>query len=87
MRIIMDDSKKVRVVFEFDRKDYDNVLFLLGAADHEVDEIEKTWEVMTAEDVILARDTFASFGISSQEMLAMFVSAAVILVENKVKSK
>lgn len=37
----MDDSKKVRVVFEFDRKDYDNVLFLLGAADHKINEIEK----------------------------------------------
>lgn len=83
----MDDNKKVRVVFEFDRKDYDNVLFLIGAAGQEVDEIEKVWEVMTAEDVILHRDTFASLGISSQETLAMFVSAAVILVEDKVKSK
>lgn len=83
----MDDNKKVRVVFEFDRKDYDNVLFLIGAAGQEVDEIEKVWEVMTAEDVILSRNSFADLGATPAEMLAMFVSFAIASVEDKVKSK
>lgn len=82
----MEDGK-VRVVFEFDRKDYDNVLFLLGAADQEIEEIEKTWEVMTAEDVILKRDSFVPLNISPQEVISMFVTGAVISVEDKVKSR
>lgn len=44
--------------------------FLLGAADQEIEEIEKTWEVLTSEEVI-----------------SMFVTGAVISVEDKVKSR
>ncbi len=83
----MEESKKVRVVFEFDRKDYDNVLFLLGAADQEIDEVEKIWEAMTSEDLILKRDSFASLGVAPQKMLAMFVTGAVVSVEDNVKSQ
>lgn len=83
----MIENKKVRVVFEFDRKDYDNVLFLLGAAEHEVAEIEKTWEVLTEEDVILHRSSFVSLGATPAETLAMFVSFAITSVEDKVKSQ
>ncbi len=82
----MADNQKVRVVFEFDRKDYDNVLFLLGTNFHNKDEVENAWEVMTSEDVILKSDSFASQGITPQEMLAMFVAWAVITVEDQVKS-
>ena len=83
----MEESKKVRVVFEFDRKDYDNILFMLGAADHEIDEVEKIWEAMTSADLMLKRDSFASLGMTPQELLAMFVAGAVVLVEDKVKSQ
>ena len=83
----MADNQKVKVVFEFDRKDYDNVLFLLGTSSHDKDEVEKAWEVMTSEDVVLKSDSFASLGVSPQEMLAMFVAGAMVLVENKAKSK
>ena len=83
----MERNNKVRVVFEFDRKDYDNVLFLIGATGQEVDEIEKVWEMMTAEDVILHRNSFADLGATPAEMLAMFVSFAITSVEDKVKSK
>lgn len=83
----MADNQKVRVAFEFDRKDYDNVLFLLGAADHEIEEIEKTWEVLTSEEVVLKRDSFVPLNISPQEVISMFVTGAVILVEDKVKSR
>ncbi len=82
----MADNQKVKVVFEFDRKDYDNVLFLLGTNSHNKDEVEIAWEVMTSEDVILKSDSFASLGITPQEMLAMFVAGAVITVEDQVKS-
>ena len=82
----MADSQNVRVVFEFDRKDYDNVLFLLGMSSHDKDEVEKAWEVMTSEDVILKRDSFVSLGVTPQKMLAMFVAGAVVTVEGKVKA-
>lgn len=83
----MADNQKVKVVFEFDRRDYENVLFLLGTNSNDKDEAEKAWMEMTSEDVILKSDSFASLGISPQEMLAMFVAAAVVTVENKVKQK
>lgn len=83
----MTENKKVRVVFEFDRKDYDNVLFCLGINSEDKDDVERAWEAMTTEDVVLKRDSFSSLGISSQEMLAMFVTGAVVLVEDKVKSQ
>lgn len=82
----MADNQKVRVVFEFDRKDYDNVLFLLGTSSHDKDEVEKAWEVMTSEDVILKSDSFVSLGVTPQEMLAMFVAGAVVTVEDQVKA-
>lgn len=82
----MADSQNVRVVFEFDRKDYDNVLFLLGTSSHDKDEVEKAWEVMTSEDVILKSDSFASLGVTPQEILAMFVAAAMIVVKDQVKA-
>lgn len=83
----MADNQKVKVVFEFDRRDYENVLFLLGTNSNDKDEAEKAWMAMTSEDVILKSDSFASLGISPLEMLAMFVAAAVVTVENKVKQK
>lgn len=82
----MADNQKVRVVFEFDRKDYDNVLFLLGTSSHDRDEVEKAWEVMTSEDVILKSDSFASLGVTPQEMLTMFVAAALVTVKDQVKA-
>ena len=82
----MTDNQKVRVVFEFDRKDYDNVLFLLGT-NYNNDEVERAWEAMTAEEVALKSDSFATLGVSPQEMLAMFVAGAVIATEDKVKTK
>lgn len=74
------DNQKVRVVFEFDRKDYDNVLFLLGTSSNDRDELEKVWEVMTSEDVILKSDSFASIGITPQDILTIFVSGAMVTV-------
>lgn len=83
----MADNQKVKVVFEFDRRDYENVLFLIGATNQDTPEIEKTWDAMVSEDVVLKSDSFASLGATPAEMLAMFVSFAITSVEDKVKSK
>jgi hypothetical protein len=83
----MADNQKVKVIFEFDRRDYENVLFLIGATNQDTPEIEKTWDAMVSEDVVLKSDSFASLGATPAEMLAMFVSFAITSVEDKVKSK
>lgn len=83
----MADNQKVKVVFEFDRRDYENVLFLIGATNQDTPEIEKTWDAMVSEDVVLKSDSFASLGATPAEMLAMFVSFAITSVEDKAKSK
>ena len=83
----MADNQKVKVIFEFDRRDYENVLFLIGATNQDAPEIEKTWDAMVSEDVVLKSDSFASLGATPAEMLAMFVSFAITSVEDKVKSK
>ena len=49
----MAEEQKVKVVFEFDRKDYENVLFLL---DQEQDkDTEKAWEEYNAQILLDAR--------------------------------
>lgn len=83
----MADNQKVKVVFEFDRRDYENALFLIGATNQDTPEIEKTWDAMVSEDVVLKSDSFASLGATPAEMLALFVSFAITSVEDKVKSK
>ncbi len=83
----MEENKKVRVVFEFDRKDYETVLLCLGVDSDDKEEVERAWDVMSTEDVVLKRDSFRTLGVSSLEMLTMFVSGAVVSVEDKVKSQ
>ena len=47
-------KEKVKVVFEFDKKDYENVLFLM---DRENDAHSKEfWNVMSERDVVLSLD-------------------------------
>lgn len=83
----MADNQKVKMVFEFDRKDYDNVCFFLGAEAKDQEVIEKAWEAMTSENVVLRSDSFSLLGLKPREMLALFVSFAFTSVEDKVKSK
>lgn len=77
------EEEKVKVVFEFDRKDYENVLFLL---DEQMDNnSEKAWEVMTREDVVVSKEMVAKmFGMSQKEVLAMFTSIAVLWAQDKI---
>lgn len=83
----MADNQKVKMVFEFDRKDYDFVCFFLEADAKDQEEIEKVWEAMTSENVVLRSDSFSSLGLKPHEMLTMFVTFAITSVEDKVKSK
>ena len=81
----MAEEQKVKVVFEFDREDYENVLFLL---DQEQDkDIEKVWEVMTSEEVIISKELIArNLGKSKKELIVIFASLAVTWAEEKIKS-
>ena len=81
----MAEQQKVKVVFEFDRKDYENVLFLL---DQEQDkDTEKAWEVMTSEEVVISKEMLAKkFGISQKEVLAMFASFSIMWAQKKIYS-
>lgn len=81
----MAEEQKVKVVFEFDRKDYENVLFLL---DQEQDkDTENVWEVITSEDVVISKEMLAKkFGISQKEVLVMFASFAIMWAQKKIYS-
>lgn len=77
------EEQKVKVVFEFDRKDYENVLFLL---DQEQDkDTEKVWEVITSEDVVISKEMLAKkFQMPQKDVLVMFVSIALMSAQDKI---
>ena len=81
----MAEEQKVKVVFEFDRKDYENYLFLLNQEPDE--ETEQAWDVMTSEEVIISKELIArNLGKSKKELLVIFASLAVSWAEEKIKS-
>lgn len=79
----MAEEQKVKVVFEFNKDDYNKYLFLI---DQEPDkDTEKAWEVMMKEGINLSTSSIAkNIGISQKEALAMFVALAVMEVKDKV---
>ena len=79
----MAEEEKVKVVFEFNKDDYNKYLFLI---DQEPDkDTEKAWEVMVKEGINLSTSSIAkNIGIYQKEALAMFVSLAVMEVKDKV---
>ena len=83
----MAEKQKVRIFFEFDRRDYDNVVFFIDTNIKDREDIEKVWNAMTSEEIILQKDSFALLGLSQRDMMALFVSIAIVWVEEKVKSK
>lgn len=78
------EEERVKVVFEFDKDDYNKYLFLI---DQEPDkDTDKAWDVMVKEGVTLSTNLVAkNIGISSKEVLALFISMAVMAVKDKVK--
>ena len=77
------EEERVKVVFEFDKDDYNKYLFLI---DQEPDkDTDKAWDVMVKEGVNLSTNLVAkNIGISSKEVLALFISMAVMAVKDKV---
>ena len=78
------EEERVKVVFEFDKDDYNKYLFLI---DQEPDkDTDKAWDVMVKEGVNLSTTSVTkNFGISNKEALAIFISMAVMAVKDKVK--
>lgn len=77
------EEQKVKVVFEFDRKDYENVLFLLDQKQDK--DTEQAWETMISEDVVVSREMIAKkFQMPQKDVLAMFVSIALMSVQDKI---
>ena len=78
------EEERVKVVFDFNKDDYNKYLFLI---DQEPDkDTEKAWEVMVKEGINLSTSSIAkNIGISQKEALAMFVALAVMDVKDKVK--
>lgn len=78
------EEERVKIVFEFNKDDYNKYLFLI---DQEPDKnTEKAWEVMVKEGINLSTSSIAkNIGLSQKEALAMFVALAVMEVKDKVK--
>ena len=77
------EEQKVKVVFEFDRKDYENVLFLLDQKQDK--DTEQAWETMISEDVVVSREMIAKkFQMPQKDVLVMFVSMALMSAQDKI---
>lgn len=73
-------EQKVKVVFEFDRSEYDAYLFLISQK--KTEETENVWRAMVEEPVV------ADAGLLDDNERAaklMMISLAVLSVEKKVK--
>lgn len=68
----MEKNEKVKVVFEFGRKEYDRVLSLLGMEEDE--DSEEIWDAMTKEPVAGNMDVLGDEGLQG---LAMVVAVAM----------
>lgn len=78
------EEERVKVVFEFNKDDYNKYLFLIDLEPGK--DTDKAWEVMVKKGINLSTASIAkNIGISQKEALAMFVSLAVIEVKDKVK--
>lgn len=79
----MAEDKKVKIVFEFDRKDYENYLFL---ADENVNEdTERLWQTMARNDILLSMEEMSKhMKLSPQKASVYFVAMAVLSVKDKV---
>lgn len=77
------EEEKVKVVFEFDKKDYEHYLFLMDQKLNE--ETEMVWKAMTNEDIAVNGESISKmFGLSQKDSLTMFVAMAIMGVKGKV---
>lgn len=79
----MAEDKKVKIVFEFDRKDYENYLFLINETNKE--DVERLWQIMVSEDVILDIEELSKhMRMNPQIVSALCVAASVLSVKDKI---
>jgi pentatricopeptide repeat protein len=76
----MDEKKKVQIVFEFDRSEYDAYLFLMKQK--KTEEVESIWDEMVKEPVMA---DCSSLDEDEQTVKLMMISLAILSVENRVK--
>lgn len=78
----MVEDKKVKIVFEFDRKDYDNYLFLINET--KAEDVERLWQIMVSEDVILDIEELSKhMRMNPKIVSALCVAASVLSVKDK----
>lgn len=76
----MSEKQKVKVVFEFDRSEYDAYLFLISQK--KTEETENVWNAMVEEPVV------ADAGLLDDDEQAaklMMISLAILSAEKKIK--
>lgn len=76
----MDEKKKVQIVFEFDRSEYDAYLFLMKQK--KTEEVESIWDAMVKEPVMADCSLLDE---DEQTVKLMMISLAILSVENRVK--
>lgn len=76
------EEKKVQLVFEFDRSEYDALLFLMNQKKDE--ETERIWEEMSKAPV---KCDYNAFEEEAQTVKMMMMCAAIASVKEFVKGK
>lgn len=76
----MEEKQKSRVVFEFDRSEYDAYLFLMGQK--KTEETENIWAAISEEPTVA---DLSRFGEDEMTFKLALISLAVLSVEKKSK--
>lgn len=78
----MDKGQKVKVVFEFDRSEYDAYLFLMNQK--KTEETEAAWEKMSQSPVTVRPEVLDD---QAQSVKLLVVSMAILSVKDKVEQR
>ena len=76
------EEKKVQLVFEFDRSEYDAFLFLMDQKKDE--EAEQIWEAMSKSPI---KCDYNAFEGEAETVKLMMMCAAIVSVKELVKGK
>lgn len=78
------EEERVKVVLEFDKDDYNKYLFQIYQEPNK--DTDKVWDAMVKEGINLSMNSVARiFGVSRKKALEIFISMAIMDVEDKVK--
>lgn len=75
----MEEKQKVKVLFEFDRSEYDAYLFLVGGK--KTEEVEEIWKAMIEEPVIAE---ISLLDEDEQSVKLIMIGLAIFSVQKKV---